>query len=43
MIPAAAARMGAAAYGGIASGVLVALIWVPYLIKSRRVELTFVR
>jgi hypothetical protein len=43
MIPAAAARMGPAAYGGLASGVLVALIWVPYLIKSRRVELTFVR
>jgi hypothetical protein len=43
MIPAAAARMGPAAYGGIASGVLVALIWVPYLIRSRRVELTFVR
>ena len=43
MIPAAAARMGAATYGGIASGVLVALVWVPYLIKSRRVELTFIR
>ena len=43
MIPAAAARMGPATYGGIASGVLVALVWVPYLIKSRRVELTFVR
>jgi hypothetical protein len=43
MIPAAAAQMGAATYGGIASGVLVALVWVPYLIKSRRVELTFVR
>jgi hypothetical protein len=43
MIPAAAARMGPATYGGIASGVLVAVIWVPYLIKSRRVELTFVR
>ena len=43
MIPAAAARMGPATYGGLASGVLVALIWVPYLLKSRRVELTFVR
>jgi len=43
IIPAAAARMGPAAYGGLAAGVLVALIWVPYLIKSRRVEATFVR
>ena len=43
MIPAAAASMGPAAYGGLASGILVALIWVPYLIKSRRVGATFVR
>jgi hypothetical protein len=35
--------MGPAAFGGLASGVIVAAIWVPYLIKSRRVELTFVR
>ena len=43
MIPAAAARMGPATWGTLAAGVLVALIWVPYLIKSRRVEATFVR
>ena len=43
MIPAAAARMGPAACAGVASGILVALIWVPYLIKSRRVEATFIR
>ncbi len=43
MIPATAARIGPAAYGGLASGILVTLIWVPYLIKSRRVEATFVR
>ncbi len=43
MIPAAAAAMGPAAFGGLVSGVIVAAIWVPYLIKSRRVELTFVR
>jgi hypothetical protein len=43
MIPAAKAGMGPAAYGGLASGVFVALIWVPYLVKSRRVEATFIR
>ena len=43
MIPAAAARIGPVAYGGLASGILVTLVWVPYLIKSRRVEATFVR
>lgn len=43
MIPATAARMGPEAYGGLLSGVLVALVWVPYLVKSRRVALTFVR
>lgn len=43
MIPAAAAHMGPAAYGGLATGVLVILIWVPYLITSRRVEATSVR
>jgi hypothetical protein len=35
--------MGPEAYAGLLSGVLVALIWVPYLVKSRRVALTFVR
>ena len=43
MIPAAAASIGPATYGGLASGILVTLIWVPYLIKSRRVEATFIR
>ncbi|HEX9127079.1 MAG TPA: DUF2569 domain-containing protein [Methylomirabilota bacterium] len=43
MIPVAAATMGPAAYGDLAMGVLTTVIWVPYLIRSRRVELTFVR
>jgi hypothetical protein len=43
MIPVAAATMGPAAYGDLATGVLTTVIWVPYLIRSRRVELTFVR
>ena len=43
MIPVAAATMGPAAYGDLATGVLTTVIWVPYLIGSRRVELTFVR
>ena len=43
LIPATAARMGPEAYVGLLSGVLVALVWVPYLVKSRRVALTFVR
>lgn len=43
MIPITAARIGPAVYGGLASGIVVALIWVPYLIQSRRVETTFVR
>jgi uncharacterized protein DUF2569 len=42
-IPATAARIGPAAYGAIIGSVLVAGIWVPYFVKSRRVEATFVR
>jgi hypothetical protein len=42
-IPITAARIGPAVYGGLAGGIVVALIWVPYLIQSRRVETTFVR
>jgi len=43
MIPATAARTGPADYGALAGGILVTLIWVPYFIRSRRVESTFVR
>lgn len=43
MIPATAARIGGAAYGGVAGGILVAVVWVPYLIRSQRVEATFIR
>jgi hypothetical protein len=43
MIPATAARIGPAVYGTLAGGVLVTLIWVPYFIRSRRVESTFIR
>ena len=43
MIPATAARIGPAVYGTLAGGVLVTLIWVPYFIRSRRVEATFTR
>ncbi len=43
MIPATAARIGPAAYGSLAGSVLVALIWVPYFIRSRRVQATFLR
>ena len=43
MIPATAARTGPADYGALASGILVTLIWVPYFIRSRRVQLTFTR
>jgi len=43
MIPATAARIGPAVYGALAGGVLVTLIWVPYFIRSRRVESTFTR
>lgn len=43
MIPVTAARIGPAVYGALALGILVTLIWVPYFIRSRRVEATFVR
>ncbi len=43
MIPITAARIGPEVYGGLAAGVLVALIWVPYFIRSRRVQATVVR
>jgi hypothetical protein len=43
MIPITAARIGPAVYGALAGGVLVTLIWVPYFIRSRRVESTFIR
>jgi hypothetical protein len=43
MIPVTAARIGPAVYGTLALGILVTLIWVPYFIRSRRVEATFVR
>ena len=43
MVPMVAARIGPAAWGGLAGGALVVLLWVPYLLKSRRVEATFVR
>jgi hypothetical protein len=43
MIPATAARIGPAIYGALAGAILVTLIWVPYFIRSRRVESTFVR
>ena len=43
MIPAAAARIGPAVYGGLAGGVLVTLVWVPYFIRSHRVQSTFIR
>lgn len=43
MIPVTAARIGPQVYGALAGSILVALIWVPYFIKSRRVELTFIR
>lgn len=43
MIPITAARIGPEVYGALAAGILVALIWVPYFIRSRRVEATFTR
>jgi hypothetical protein len=43
MIPITAARIGPEVYGALAAGILIALIWVPYFITSRRVEATFIR
>jgi len=43
MIPATAARIGPAVSGALAGGVVVTLIWVPYFIRSRRAEATFLR
>jgi uncharacterized protein DUF2569 len=43
MIPAAAPRIGPTVYGALAGSVIVTLIWVPYFIRSRRVEATFIR
>src|SRR6266852_5251949 len=36
MIPITAARIGGELYGGLAGGILVALIWGRYLVTSRR-------
>ena len=38
-----AARIGSAVDGSPAGSILVAAIWVPYLVRSRRVEATFIR
>jgi Protein of unknown function (DUF2569) len=35
--------MGPAVYGALAGSILVAVIWVSYPVRSRRVEATFVR
>jgi hypothetical protein len=35
--------MGPAVYGALAGSILVPVIWVPYLVRSRRVEATFIR
>jgi hypothetical protein len=35
--------MGPAVYGALAGSILVPVIWVPYLVPSRRVEATFIR
>ena len=43
MIPATAVRIGPVAYGALAGSVLVAAIWVPSLVKPRRVGAAFVR
>lgn len=43
VIPITAARIGPEVYGALAAGILVALIWVPYFIRSCRVEATFTR
>ena len=43
MIPATTVRIGPVAYGALAGSVLVAAIWVPYLLESPRVAVTFVR
>lgn len=43
VIPATAARIGPAVYAALALAILVTLIWVPYFIRSRRVEATFTR
>lgn len=42
-IPAAAAAIGPSVYGALAGSALVVLVWVPYLLRSRRVANTFVR
>jgi hypothetical protein len=36
-------RMGPAVYGALAGSILVPVIWVPYPVRSRRVEAAFVR
>ena len=43
MIPITATRIGPEVYGGLAAGILVALIWGRYFVTSRRVEATFTR
>ena len=43
VIPAASAAIGPSVYGALAGSALVVLVWVPYLLRSRRVANTFVR
>jgi len=43
LIPVAAAAIGPSVYSALGGSLVLVLVWVPYFLRSRRVDNTFVR